>query len=201
MIDPAKKDLGSTHSPDVLGHELPEDEARAEPPAQAVDFAQLFREMAPFAWRALRRLGVRERDAEDVLQEVFLIVHRRLPEFEGRSSLRTWVYGICLRKALDYRRLARVRREVVTDTMPEPTARAEQEHRLAMRRACERLDAVLDTLDDDKRAVFVLFELEHITMKEIAALTDVPLQTAYFRLYGARKHVRQALEAAGEGEL
>jgi RNA polymerase sigma-70 factor (ECF subfamily) len=195
--EPAKKDPVTTHLPDVLGQSRPEDRARVEPPAQVPDFAQLFREMAPFVWRALRRLGVRERDAEDLLQEVFLAVHRKLPEFEGRSSVRTWVYGFCLRKALDYRRLARVRREVVAQALPEQACESDREHQLDVRRACARLDAVLDTLDDDKRAVFVLFELEQVSMKEIAELTCVPVQTAYFRLYAARKHVREALRAVG----
>jgi RNA polymerase sigma-70 factor, ECF subfamily len=197
----AKKDASGAHSPEVLGHTRPDDRVRSGPPSvQAVEFAQLFREMAPFVWRALRRMGVREHDAEDVLQDVFLLIHRKLPEFEGRSSLRTWVYGFCIHKALDYRRLARVRREVVTETLPEHGRDADQDRVLAVRRACHRLDALLDTLDDDKRVVFVLFELEQVPMKEIAALMGVPLQTAYFRLYAARKHVRAALGAGG-GEL
>jgi len=201
MSKQAKKVPPSAHSPEVLGHKRPDDHARAELlSAQPAEFAQLFRDMAPFVWRALRRLGVREHDAEDVLQDVFLLVHRKLPEFEGRSTLRTWVYGFCVHKAHDYRRLARVRREVVTETLPEHGRDADQERQLAVRRACNRLDVLLETLDEDKRVVFVLFELEQVSMKEIAVLTGVPLQTAYFRLYGARKHVRAALDASG-GEL
>ena len=68
------------------------------------DLAAIFREHAPYVWRVLRRMGVREADVEDVTQEVFVVVHRRLPEFEGRSAMRTWIYGICLRVASDHRR-------------------------------------------------------------------------------------------------
>src|SRR5207302_10408961 len=74
--------------------------------------SEVFRQYAPFVWRALRRLGVPESDVEDVCQEVFVVVHRKLGDFEGRSSLRTWIYGICTRTASDYRRSGRVRREI-----------------------------------------------------------------------------------------
>ena len=65
------------------------------------DLAEIFRQYAPFAWRALRRLGVPDADVEDVCQEVFVVVHRKLGDFEGRSSLKTWIYGICPRTASD----------------------------------------------------------------------------------------------------
>src|SRR5262245_49705869 len=65
---------------------------------------QIFDEHARYVWRTLRHLGVADADLEDVCQEVFVTVHRKLPEFEGRSKLRTWLYGICLRVASDYRR-------------------------------------------------------------------------------------------------
>src|SRR5690606_13923988 len=71
---------------------------------------EIFRAHAPFAWRALRRLGVAEADVDDVCQDVFMVVHRKLDAFEGRSSMRTWIYGICARTASDYRRSGRVRR-------------------------------------------------------------------------------------------
>jgi RNA polymerase sigma-70 factor (ECF subfamily) len=72
---------------------------------------EVFDEHARYIWRALRHLGVADADAEDVCQEVFVTAHKKLPEFEGRSSLRTWLYGICLRHASDYRRKAYVRKE------------------------------------------------------------------------------------------
>lgn len=163
----------------------------------------VFREHAPFAWRALRRLGVPEADVEDVCQEVFVVVHRKLAEFEGRSSLRTWIYGICARTASDYRRSGRVRREVVTDAPPEVAAEGGQHDAVALRQARARLDRILDSLDDDKRAVFVLYEIEELTMAEVAEALGCPLQTAYSRLHAARKLVEAGVAQAqiqGGGE-
>ena len=158
----------------------------------------------PFVWRALRRLGVPEADVEDVCQEVFVVVHRKLGDFEGRSSLRTWIYGICARTASDYRRSGRVRREVVTDAPPDTAHEGGQHDAVALRQARAKLDRILDTLDDDKRAVFVLYEIEELTMAEVADSLGCPLQTAYSRLHAARKIVEAGVashsaQAAQEG--
>lgn len=160
-------------------------------------FADVFREHAPFVWRVLRRLGVREAEVEDVCQEVFVVVHRKLPEFEGRSALRTWIYGICVRTASDYRRRAHVRREHPTDRPPERAGSAPQMREIERRQAKAMLDEALDRLDADKRAVFVLFEIEQLEMSEIAEAVGCPLKTAYSRLYAARKHVQEAFGKGG----
>ena len=170
-----------------------------------IDTASVFREHAAYAWRVLRRLGVDERDVEDVCQEVFIVVHRRLPEFEGRSSLRTWVYGVCVRVASDYRRRAGHRREIVTDAPPEQLSLDDPQRELAGREARAQLDAILSELDDDKRAVFVLHEIEQVTMSEIAEVVGCPVQTAYSRLHAARAKVAKAVtrlhEDAGRDEV
>lgn len=160
-----------------------------------VTAADLFREHGAFAWRAIRRFGVAERDADDACQEVFVVVHRRLGDFEWRSSARTWIYGIAARVAADYRKRAHVRREVITDAPPEVVATDDPHEHLSRRQARARLDAILDRLDDDKRAVFVLYEIEQATMQEIALALSCPLQTAYSRLHAARKIVSDAVEA------
>jgi RNA polymerase sigma-70 factor (ECF subfamily) len=152
-------------------------------------FPEVFRTYSGFVWRVLLRLGVAEADVEDVAQEVFLGVHRNLPHFEGRCSLRTWVYGICHRRAIDYRRRARVRPEVPTDEPPEQGEEAGQDEELDLGQARARLQELLETLDDDKRAVFVLFEIEEIPMEEVAEIVGCPLQTAYSRLYAARRKI------------
>lgn len=157
-------------------------------------FDQVFREHAPFVWRTLRRLGVREADVDDVCQEVFVVVHRKLPEFEGRSSLRTWIYGICIRTASAHRKLAR-HREMPTDSPPEREAEGTPHESLARRRALEKLDRALHELDEDKRTVFVLYEIEELGMAEIAEIVGCPLQTAYSRLHAARDKVQAALKA------
>jgi RNA polymerase sigma-70 factor (ECF subfamily) len=148
----------------------------------------------PFLWRATLALGVPAADAEDLCQEVMVVVHRRLPDFDGQS-LRAWLYGICLRVASDYRRSARVRREKATDTLPERVIEPTQFDDLDARRAEDKLKRALDALDDDKRAVFVLFEIEQLTLREISEAVGAPLQTVYSRLQVARAHVKSAFSA------
>ena len=155
-------------------------------------FPEIFRTYSGFVWRVLLRLGVAEADVEDVAQEVFMGVHRNLERFEGRCTLRTWVYGICHRRAVDYRRRAYVRREVATDEPPEMVEEATQERGLDVQHARDRLNQVLESLDEDKRAVFVLFEIEQLPMDEVAEIVGCPLQTAYSRLYAARKKLDAA---------
>jgi RNA polymerase sigma-70 factor (ECF subfamily) len=154
-------------------------------------FAEIFRQHMPAMWRALVGLGVREADADDVCQEVMLVVHRRLPEFDGRA-LKSWLYGICLRAASDYRRSARVRREQPTERVPDELVPATQAEAVDGRRAMRQLFCALDQLDPDKRAAFVLFEIEGLTLRELAETMQCPLQTAYSRLQAARDHVRVA---------
>ncbi len=165
-------------------------------PAAPPTVAQVFRELAPFVWRALRRLGVAERDVDDACQEVFMVVHRKLAEFEGRSTVRTWVYGISVRVASDYRKRGHVRREIVSDEMPEAVAKDDPHADAARRQARAKLDQILDELDEDKRAVFVLYEIEQVTMAEVAEAVGCPLQTAYSRLHAARKLVEDGIARA-----
>jgi RNA polymerase sigma-70 factor (ECF subfamily) len=155
--------------------------------------AQLFADFAPFVFRALRRLGVPDADADDAVQEVFVVVHKKLFEFEGRSTIRTWVYGIAVRVAANQRARTRTRREAPVDPMPEPIALATQHEALEEKEARNVLDRILDTLDDDKRTVFVLHEIEQLPMHEIVEVVGCPLQTAYSRLRAARSHVEAAI--------
>jgi RNA polymerase sigma-70 factor (ECF subfamily) len=162
-----------------------------ETASPALDVGTVFRENLPFVFRALRRLGVAEGDVDDVCQEVFLVVMRKLGEFEGRSQLRTWIYGICVRTASDYRKRAPRRREVLTDEPPEgQVGRTPLDH-ATVSQARDLLDKILSQLDDDKRAVFVLYEIEELQMSEVAAALECPLQTAYSRLHAARKRVEE----------
>jgi RNA polymerase sigma-70 factor (ECF subfamily) len=156
---------------------------------------QIFDEHARYVWRTLRHLGIPEADTPDLCQEVFVTVHRKLSSFEGRSSLRTWLYGICIRVASEHRRRPHVRREV---PLSEPTHEASGEpgtapdSTLEQRSAVERLLAVLD---EDKRQVVVLYEIEGFSMKEVAEILECPLQTAYSRLHAARALMLSAFNA------
>jgi RNA polymerase sigma-70 factor (ECF subfamily) len=177
----------------LYGAAVPAPAATAEQPAVHA----LFIEHAPFVYRVLRRLGVSEAEVEDVCQEVFMVVHRRLPEFEGRSRLRTWIYAIAVRRASNHVRRAYRRLEKPTDSPPEPPALDDPSTLLEQRRARALLDALLDRLEQDKRQVFVLFELEELNMREIAAIVGCPLPTAYARLYAARRDLQRIAREGG----
>ncbi len=156
-------------------------------------FAEIYATQAAFVWRSVRRLGVRPADVEDVCQEVFLVAHKKLSQFEG-GSLRAWLFAIALRNAADYRKRAHVRREATGDSVPEIAIAETTSGELDRARARVVLDDILERLDEPKRAVFVLFELEQMPMTEVAAAVECPLQTAYSRLHAARDEVKSAIE-------
>lgn len=170
--------------------------ALVAPPAPDLSFAEIFRQHARYLWRALLGLGVRAADVDDVCQEVLLVVHRRLPEFDGRA-LRSWLYAICLRVASEYRRSARVRREIVVDELPEAHTAESQLDAVFTNELCEHLLHSLDELDEDKRAAFVLYEIEELSLREVAEAIGCPLQTAYSRLQAARNQVRGTFARRG----
>lgn len=166
-------------------------------PSPDPSFSAIFNEYAPFVLRVMRHLGVPEKDVQDQSQEVFVAVFRGLSGFAGRSALRTWIYGICVRVASNHRRRAHVRRERSVPEPPEQAAAADQDELFEQRQGHPALRRLLDTLDADKREVFVLYELEELSMKEVAEVCGCPLQTAYSRLHAAR---RRLLEKYRESE-
>ncbi len=161
-----------------------------------MDFERVYQEHFAFVWRTLRRLGVREADTADAAQEVFLVVHRKLPEFEGRSMLTTWLFGISLRVARDRLKRAHVRHETLDeeavadhiDERGDVGAQAERRESLA------HLERVLGRLDLDQRAAFTLFELEGLPCDQIAAMMEVPVATIHSRLRLAREAFRKAAD-------
>ena len=168
-------------------------------PAPAKSVEELFREHGSFVWRTLRRFGLSECDCDDQCQEVFLVVFRRLSEFEHRSSFTTWLYGIAVRVALAHRRRASVKREQPTESPPDVPTSQRPDEQVAKLEASALLDRALDQLDDDKRVVFVLFEIEQLPMTEVARAVECPLQTAYSRLHAARDHVESYVKRASRG--
>lgn len=172
--------------------------ATAGPAAVAPKVAAIFREHGRYIFRLLRRLGVADADLDDVFQEVFVIVHRKLPELDPSVQLRAWVYGICIRCASDHRKRAHTRREVTTD---ETIERVDDDQTtppeaLDTMKAREILDGILRGLPDQKRDVFVLYEIEELPMQEVADALGCPLHTAYSRLYAARKLVEDGIRRA-----
>jgi RNA polymerase sigma-70 factor (ECF subfamily) len=157
----------------------------------------IYREHADFVWRCLRRQEVPAQDAGDAVQEVFLTVHRSLKDFEGRSSLRTWLFTICRSVARDRRQRAHNRHELAVadaarrdevDRLADAGARLEHNDRLA------QLEVILAGMPAELRDVFVLFEIEDLTGEEIAGALGIPPGTAYSRLQLARKMFRQGVQ-------
>lgn len=177
-------------------------EARASGPAEGgalPDLATLFRTHFDFVWRVARSLGVPDAAIDDAVQDVFLTVHRRLSEFEGRSSLRTWIYAITYRTAQNHRRrVQRLRCEPLLDEpiaeLPGPGEELEQA------RAGKFVMQFLDTVSADKRDVFVLCVLEELSSPEVAEILGVKLNTVYSRLRLVRADFRAALERVAAQE-
>lgn len=167
------------------------------PRAAAWTVTSVHAKHAGFVWATLHRLGVPEPDRADLLQEVFVVVHRRLDSFDGSSSMTTWLYGICLRVTLGWRRHRRRHPETPAEA-PDVDARDEgrSPEEIAMAaQARATVARALDALDPDKRAVFVMFELEEMSCVDIAAMIGVPVGTVYSRLHAARAAFARAATA------
>lgn len=162
-------------------------------------FDNVYRDHFAFVWRSAKRLGVREASLDDVVQEVFVIVHRRLGGFEGRSSIKTWLFGITLRVARDHRRSAARKNadggapidpDSLRATTPGPSETIEKAE------AVRVLYAILDEMDDERREIFVMAELEQMTMPDIASTTGLNVNTAYARLRAARQSFEEGVARA-----
>lgn len=163
-------------------------------------FDDVYDEHFAFVWRSARALGVPDHAVDDVAQEIFVTVHARLDDFEGRSSLRTWIYGIARNVVRAHRRAGRKHDRgapnegpVDPDSLFDPLEK-DPENRAARAQAARVLVALLDTLDDDKREVFVLAELEQLTVPEIADMLAEKPNTVYSRLRLAREAFAAATE-------
>jgi RNA polymerase sigma-70 factor (ECF subfamily) len=160
------------------------------PAAAGPDFAAVYEAHFRYVWRCLRSLGVRDSALDDAMQDVFLVVQRRLVEFDGRVELRTWLYAIALRVARKHWTRAqkdRARTEP-SDTLSESALPVTDGEHVAERN--ERLSLArqaLAALDDDKRVVFVLARIEQMSAPEIADVLSIPLNTVYSRLRVARE--------------
>jgi RNA polymerase sigma-70 factor (ECF subfamily) len=160
------------------------------------DFRTLFEAECDYVVHTLRRLGVHSADCPDVAHEVFLIVLRHLGACDRSRPMRPWLFGIAYRVARDYRRLSRVRHEVPTaDWDAEDPSLSPEEALVARRRATVVRDA-LDALDLERRAVFVMHDIDGHGMPDIAAALAIPLNTGYSRLRLARADFTAAVKRA-----
>ncbi|WP_437924989.1 RNA polymerase sigma factor [Sorangium sp. So ce291] len=186
----------STAPPADAVSAVPEADVQACPP----DFVKVYRKLFPLVWRTVRRLGVDASAHEDVCQEVFVVVHRRLPEFRGRSSLKTWTFGIVVNVVQAHRRSLRRQSpahrgtgEIVDpDQLAAPSNLSPYE---AMTRAetARVVHDLLASLDEEKRVVLVLAELEEMPPAEIAQGIGVNVNTVYARLRAARQAFSDAV--------
>ncbi len=162
------------------------------------DFERVFTQHVAFAWRVLARYGVAERDLDDACQEVFLVVHRNLPQFEGRSALKTWIHGICRRVASHQRGRAGHARELLGQQLYLPVAFDDTDGdafaQLANKQSVELLDALLARLVPEQREVFVLHDIEELPMREVADVLECSSNTAFSRLYAARREIEAELK-------
>jgi len=157
-------------------------------------FETAYRTHFRFVWRSLRRLGVPERDLPDAVQEVFVVVHRKLDSFDAASRMTTWLYAIALRVASDRRRRASERHEVLGVPPERKSDATAESSELAERRVL--LEKALDAMPLEQRAVFTLFELDGMQGNEIATLLEVPVATVHSRLRLARETFRRVVARA-----
>ncbi len=167
--------------------------------AEPLEFTAVFRQHFDFVWRALRSFGVPDSVLDDAVQEVFISVHRRLPEFEGRSSLKTWIYSVAYRTAQNHRRAVR-RRETSPLDANLVSGEPGPGERLASAQAGRFVLGFLDQLRAERRDVFVLCVLEEMTAPDAAEILGVGLNTVYSRLRLSRAAFRAALERFAPGE-
>jgi RNA polymerase sigma-70 factor (ECF subfamily) len=168
--------------------------------------AAVYRSHAPYVWRVLRHIGVADRDLDDAVQETFLVVHRRLDEFEGRASLRTWLYAVAVRVASTQRRTERrelARRENAGAGV-HASSTIDPETELGRAEAADILDTLLSELDLGKRTVFVLAEIEGVKVPEISKILGVNVHTVHSRLRLAREGFEAAvrrMQAREDGRM
>jgi RNA polymerase sigma-70 factor (ECF subfamily) len=164
--------------------------ARRVPPFHAI-----YKEYFNFVWSCAAGFGVAPSALDDLVQEVFIVIHAKLHTLENPDALRSWIYGIVRRTASNHRRSLRSQAAAgleigiardLRSPKPSPSEQMERSDELAL------LVSLLDELDESKREVFALVELDELTVPEAAKTLGIPLNTAYSRL----RLARQAFEAA-----
>ena len=176
------------------GRRAPRSVRRSLPRKQVLsDFRRGLRGSIRFVWFSLRRLGVPPAALDDATQDVFVVVHRKLGEFEFRSQIKTWLFGVAMRVAQRQRRdsgpvPAEYRLEELPDLSHSPHDTAARTQALVI------MDQILRSMDQEQRAVFIMAELEQLPIVEIAEVLGLKLNTAYSRLRLAREAFNDQLK-------
>lgn len=169
----------------------------APAPTEVPDFTALYRAQLNYVWNSLRRLGVADRDLEDACHEVFLVVHRRLGDYDPARPLRPWLFGIALRVASQFRRGAARRPALPGDAqLPADASGPSPEATMMRHQTLQLMHAALAHVDEDARAVFILHDLDEVSVPDAATALGIPLNTAYTRLRRARLAVNALVQAA-----
>jgi RNA polymerase sigma-70 factor (ECF subfamily) len=167
---------------------------QARAPVVPPDFRALFEEHFGYVWNALRHFGIRDSDLEDLAHEVFLRVHERLGECDASRPLRPWLFAFAYRVAAAHRRLARHRVEVVGANVESVDFACRADDELIRREDRELALAALEAIEIDRRAVFILHEIDGVPIPEVAAAIAIPTGTAYSRLRLARQEFNAAVK-------
>jgi RNA polymerase sigma-70 factor, ECF subfamily len=161
-------------------------------------FEELYDTHFDFVWRTLRRFGTPPELLDDAVQDVFLVVHRKLATLESQASIHAWLYGIARRVASDHNR-SRKRRERIFqargsdhDSVADTAVRG-PEQSVEDLEAARVLERLLSAIPPERREVFVLAELEELTAPAISDLLGLEVTTVHSRLRAARSDFRQAL--------
>ena len=160
-------------------------------------FESIYSQYFDFVWSTVRRLGVSPAATDDVVQEVFIVIHSRLHTLEQPKSLRSWIYGIVRRTVSGHYRSRRVREASGAALAVEPNPLALPRTPLDLVEQNDKvklLFSLLEELDEPKREVFTMAELDELTVPEIAEILEIPLNTAYSRLRAARQAFEEALQ-------
>jgi RNA polymerase sigma-70 factor (ECF subfamily) len=170
----------------------PQHQPEAASEARLARFRELFGEHFGYVWTSLARLGVAEADREDVAHEVFLAVYRKLDGYDASRPVRPWLFAFAAGVASDYRRLARHKVDLVSDFGEISADAAKGEELIEVRERHALVDAALAQVDDEKRAVLVLHELDDCPIPEVAVALGIPEGTAYSRLRAGRAQFASA---------
>lgn len=170
------------------------DSARADSSAIGLNFDVVYAEHFDFVWRSVRRLGVHPPATDDVVQETFIIAYRKLSSFEGRSTVRSWLFGIARRVVSGHRRSKKRRPEAeLSECGALRTETADGPHAMtAAREAAAVLQYFLESLPDEQREVFIAIEIEQMSAPEFQSASGVKLNTVYSRLRLARTAFEKA---------
>lgn len=176
--------------------EMPAVAHALEPAVQLVvpSFDEVYASHVAFVWRTLRTFGVGEPQLEDAVQDVFVVVHRRLREWQGRAAMTTWLFAIARRVASAYRRRGGTHDRTV-ELVDEPAGGDDTFAAMSRAQAVAKVMAILEAMDEDKRAVFALVELEQLSVPDVARMLEINLNTAYSRLRLARHAFELAVRA------